>query len=174
MTSKTKNFIITGLNVLTFIASGISAYFGIKDVVRNSSAPSTEVPPLASDPGQVSPPPPEEPFIDNSNSDVIVGESELSQKGQRIIGILGVISSVCLGLFEVVKSLSGVTDSVDRLFRKNQYATVGRRGYIPGNYPWNTPEQGGYPNNAPIYRGQDSKQGDIYWIQREEGITEVW
>ena len=175
MTSKTKNFIITGLKVLTFIASGISAYFGIKDVVRNSSAPSTEeVPPLASDPGQVSPPTPEEPLGNNSGSDVIIGESGLSQKGQRIIGILGVISSVCLGLFEVVKSLSGVTDSVDRLFRKNQYATVGRRGYIPGNYPWNTPEQAGYPNNAPIYRGQDSKQGDIYWIQREEGITEVW
>lgn len=174
MTSKTKNFIITGLKVLTFIASGISAYFGIKDVVRNSSAPSTEeVPPLASDPGQVSPPTPEE-SLGNSGSDVIIGESGLSQKGQRIIGILGVISSVCLGLFEVVKSLSGVTDSVDRLFRKNQYATVGRRGYIPGNYPWNTPEQGGYPNNAPIYRGQDGKQGDIYWIQREEGITEVW
>lgn len=174
MTSKTKSFIITGLKVLTFIASGISAYFGIKDVVKKSSTSSVEVPPLTSDSDQPTPPVSEKSSVNNDSSDVIVGESGLSQKGQKIIGILGIISSVCLGLFEVVKSLGGVTDSVDRLFRKNQYATVGRRGYIPGNYPWNTPEQRGYPNNAPIYRGQDSKQGDIYWIQREEGITEVW
>ena len=173
MLGKTKNFIITGLKVLTFIASGISAYFGIKDLVKKSSSFSTEVPSDASDPDSDYTFPSEKSQVDD-NSDVIIGDSGLSRKGQKIIGILGIISSVCLGLFEVVRSLGGVTDSVDRLFHRNQYATVGRRGYIPGNYPWNTPEQGGYPNNAPIYRGQDSKQGDIYWIQREEGITEVW
>lgn len=173
MLGKTKNFIITGLKVLTFIASGISAYFGIKDLVKKSSSSSTEVPSDASDPDSDYTFSPEKSQVDD-NSDVIIGDSGLSRKGQKIIGILGIISSVCLGLFEVVRSLGGVTDSVDRLFHRNQYATVGRRGYIPGNYPWNTPEQAGYPNNAPIYRGQDSKQGDIYWIQREEGITEVW
>ena len=173
MLGKTKNFIITGLKVLTFIASGISAYFGIKDLVKKSSSSSTEVPSDASDLDSDYTFSPEESQVDD-NSDVIIGDSGLSRKGQKIIGILGIISSVCLGLFEVVRSLGGVTDSVDRLFHRNQYATVGRRGYIPGNYPWNTPEQVGYPNNAPIYRGQDSKQGDIYWIQREEGITEVW
>lgn len=173
MLGKTRNFIITGLKVLTFIASGISAYFGIKDLVKKFSSSSTEVPSDASDPDSDYTFSPEESQVDD-NSDVIIGDSGLSRKGQKIIGILGIISSVCLGLFEVVRSLGGVTDSVDRLFHRNQYATVGRRGYIPGNYPWNTPEQAGYPNNAPIYRGQDSKQGDIYWIQREEGITEVW
>ena len=165
-----KKYVIVGLKVLTFIASGISAYLGIKEILPHHS-PDVE----SSDEEEI-----EERVVSNipreqKESDVIIGESGLSQKGQKIIGILGIISSVCLGIFEVVKSLGTVTDSVDRLFRRKNYTpVVGRGGYIPGNYPWNNPEQRGYPNNAPIYRGQDGKQDGIYWIQREEGITEVW
>lgn len=169
--STIKKCIITGFKVLTFIASGVSAYFGIKDLSREFSKNRKELP---TDDNIV-----EEhssfqlPGDDQKKSDVIVGDSGLSQRGQNILGVLGIISSVCLGIFEVVKSLGVVTDSVDKLFHRKRYS-LGSRGYIPGNYPWNTPEHGGYPNNAPIYRGQDGKQDGIYWIQREEGITEVW
>lgn len=165
---KIKNFAIVGLKILVFAASGISAYFGIKDLVNKSRSSKINTEDLVEN--DVSS------FEDqpSRHSDVIIGESGLSQKGQKIIGILGIISSVCLGVFEVVKSLGNVTNSVDHLLNKKKYAVTGRNGYIGGNYPWNTPEQQGLPNNVPIYRGQDGKKNDIYWIQREEGITDVW
>ena len=171
---KVNRYVIVGFKVLTFVASGISAYFGIKELVKPKTSPqnNNEIPPA------------EESYINNEQSfqqspqcerasDVITGETGLSQKGQKIIGVLGIISSVCLGIFEVVKSLGTVTDSVDRLFRRRSHAGFGR-DYIPGDYPWNNPERSGYPNNTPIYRGPDGKKDGIYWIQREEGITEIW
>lgn len=164
---RTKSLIIIGLRILLFIASGISAYFGIKELVNKSQSivnPNTGVPPASNQP----------PVQSTSQSDIIIGDSGLSERGQKIIGILGIISSVCLGIFEVVKSLGNVTNSVDHLLNTKKYAVAGRDGYISGNYPWNTPEQRGLPNNVPIYRGQDGKKNDIYWIQREEGITDVW
>lgn len=165
--SKIKNFAIVGLKILVFAASGISAYFGIKDLVNKSSSSKADTESSIED--DIS-------FSNRSTeqSDVIIGESGLSRKGQKIIGILGIISSVCLGIFEVVKSLGNVTNSVDHLLNTKKYAVAGRDGYIGGNYPWNTPERQGLPNNVPIYRGQDGKKNDIYWIQREEGITDVW
>jgi hypothetical protein len=169
-----KDCIFTGLKVITFIASGISAYFGIKGLVNSTSKPNAESIPT-NDGNPVNPPPPTP--NNSENSDIILGTSPLSQKGQKVIEILSIVSTVCLGVFEVVKSLGAVTNSVDRLLQKKKYTNPsfgGQRGYIPGNYPWNTPERGGYPNNAPIYRGQDNNQDGIYWIQREEGITEVW
>lgn len=166
-----KKYVIVGLKVLTFIASGISAYLGIKEILPHNSSNINS----SDEKEEIEKEVISNPTGEQEDSDVIIGESGLSQKGQKIIGILGIISSVCLGIFEVVKSLGTVTDSVDRLFRRKNYTpVVGRGGYIPGNYPWNNPEQRGYPNNAPIYRGQDGKQDGIYWIQREEGITEVW
>lgn len=164
---KTKNLIVIGLRILLFIASGISAYFGIKELVNKSQStvnPNTGVPPVSNQP----------PIQSSNQSDVIIGDSGLSEKGQKVVGVLGIISSVCLGIFEVVKSLGTVTNSVDRLLHKKRYIVAGRDGYIEGNFPWNTPEQRGLPNNVPIYRGQDGKKNDIYWIQREEGITDVW
>ena len=162
-----KKYVIVGLKVLTFIASGISAYLGIKEILPHNSSNINS----SDEEEEIEKEVISNPTGEQKDSDVIIGESGLSQKGQKIIGILGIISSVCLGIFEVVKSLGTVTDSVDRLFRRKNYTpVVGRGGYIPGN----NPEQRGYPNNAPIYRGQDGKQDGIYWIQREEGITEVW
>lgn len=162
---------VIGLKILAFVVSGISVYLGIKELAGPSSAPpNAGTPPSGNNPN---PNPPAQP-IQPGSSDVIVGDSGLSEKGQKVAGTLSVASTICLGIFEVFKSLGAVTNSVDRLFRKKRYNPAGTGGYIPGNYPWNNPEQGGYPNNAPIYRGQDGKQDGIYWIQREEGITEVW
>lgn len=175
---KVKKYVVVGIKVLTFIASGISAYLGIKEITESGSPKKVAAIPVDDDDD-------DDTVVENStttssshqqtqeekiSSDVVMDDG-LSQKGKKVLGILGVISSICLGIFEVIKSLGNVTDSVDRLFHRKRYSN---RGYIPGNYPWNSPEQREYPNNTPIYRGEDGKQGGIYWIQREEGITEIW
>lgn len=174
---KINKYVVVGFKVIAFIASGISAFIGVKELIKpkTNSKDDSEVPPIS-------------PSVENSSiieetaqqvrseevkSDIIVGESGMSRKGQKIIGVLGIISSVCLGIFEVVRSLGTVTDSVDRLFRRRNHTNLGR-DYIPGDYPWNNPERSGYPNNTPIYRGPDGGKDSIYWIQRDERITEIW
>lgn len=164
-------YVVVGFRIIAFVASGISAILGIKELIKHKKVDNqidTEVPPCSSSVNENNTFESEE-----AKSDVITGENGLSQRGQRIIGVLGVISSVCLGIFEVVRSLGVVTDSVDKLFRRKNYINL-RKDYIPGNYPWNNPERSGYPNNTPIYRGPGNGNDGIYWIQRDERITEIW
>jgi hypothetical protein len=184
-----KKYIVVGVKILTFVASGISVYLGIKELTTKPNQVALPNPPtnfpsqqsiencgnMLQGPSETQQPAQQMQSQPNG-TDVIMGDTGLSQKGRKVIEVLAIISSVCLGIFEVVKSLGTVTDSVDRLFKKDRYtsAGIGRGGYIPGNYPWNTPERMGYPNNVPIYRGPNGNQGSTYWIQRNEGITEIW
>lgn len=87
------------------------------------------------------------------------------------------------GALGVISLTTKVSNGIESLFKDGSDADnyfyyggdyFGGPGYIPGNYPWNRPEDSGLPFNTPIYRGRDSRNDDVYWIKRPNGITEVW
>lgn len=84
------------------------------------------------------------------------------------LGVIGLTTKVSNG----IESLFKDGTAADYYSYGGDY--FGGPGYIPGNYPWNRSEDSGLPFNTPIYRGRDSRNDDVYWIKRPNGITEVW
>lgn len=168
-----KKVIIVGIKIAVLAIGGYLFYRETKEEFVKKEEQSPE-------PNKQADPQPDGKW-NNSNNTVSSRPVEEKSESKFVKGLKSATTFMS-GALGVIGLTTRVSNGIESLFREGSNADCylyggdyfGGPGYIPGNYPWNRPESNGLPFNTPIYRGRDSRNDDVYWIKRPNGITEVW